>query len=92
MCALYDTSRSNACWESIADLVSDKMRANFCGYLELQNWTTAKTVAGDEGTDRDALTALFGLLSAAVPSHDPATVLRDLFQLDNDSETSSKGD
>jgi hypothetical protein len=49
-------------------------------------------VAGDEGTDRDALTALFGLPSSAVSSRDPATALRDLFQLDNDSETSSKGD
>lgn len=92
MCALYDTSRSNACREPIAELVSDKTRANFCGYLELQNWTIAKTVAGDEGTDRDALTTLFGLPSSAVPNHDPATVLRDLFQLDNDSDTSSKGD
>jgi hypothetical protein len=49
-------------------------------------------VASDEGTDRDALTALFGLPSSAVPSHEPATVLRDLFQLNNDSETSSRGD
>ncbi len=28
---------SNACREPIADFVSDKTRANFCGYLELRD-------------------------------------------------------
>ncbi|MGH8130491.1 MAG: hypothetical protein ACRES3_06525 [Steroidobacteraceae bacterium] len=59
MCRFYDTTKAKQCSEPIADPVSDKERANFCGYFE--------PIAGrfsprGTGTDqaRHALEALFG--------------------------------
>lgn len=33
MCEFYDTSKANACREPVAEAVSDKTRANFCGWF-----------------------------------------------------------
>lgn len=33
-CRFYDPSRPNSCQEPIAEAVTDKERANFCGYFE----------------------------------------------------------
>lgn len=34
MCEFYDTTRANACREPVAEPVSDKARANFCGWFQ----------------------------------------------------------
>ncbi len=34
MCRFYDTTKAKQCAEPVADPVSDKARANFCGYFE----------------------------------------------------------
>ena len=59
MCEFYDTSRANACREPVAEPVSDKTRANFCG------WFRPRPGLGGEGNDaaaaaRQALDDLFG--------------------------------
>lgn len=33
MCEFYDTSKANACRERAAEPVTDKTRANFCGWF-----------------------------------------------------------
>ena len=35
-CAFYDTTRANQCREPVAEPVSDKTRANFCGWFRPQ--------------------------------------------------------
>ena len=35
MCIFFDTASAQQCREPIADLVSDKQRANFCGYFQI---------------------------------------------------------
>jgi hypothetical protein len=35
-CAFYDTTRANQCREPVAELVSNKTRANFCGWFRPQ--------------------------------------------------------
>lgn len=48
-CRFYKTSAPNACSEPVADPVSDKTRANFCGYFEAveQNAGPADSNADD---------------------------------------------
>jgi hypothetical protein len=48
MCEFYDTTRANACREPVADLVSDKTRANFCG------WFRPRAGLAPAGTDAAA--------------------------------------
>lgn len=75
MCRFYDTSVASACREPVADRVTDKTRANFCGYLELR--TDAGTFsAGAAGGSAD-LDALFGIDDSST-SNGPATLV-DLF-------------
>ena len=35
MCVFFDTAAPQQCREPVADLVSDKQRANFCGYFTI---------------------------------------------------------
>jgi hypothetical protein len=60
MCAFFDSSVANSCREPVADPVTDKERANFCGYL--QPSTTAWRPADTEQARRSELelAALFG--------------------------------
>jgi hypothetical protein len=74
MCRFYDTSVSNACREPVADFVLNKIRSNFCGYLELL--TDAGTGVGVQSSANDGLNALFGLDESE--SAGPAS-LEDLF-------------
>ncbi len=59
MCRFYDTSVANACREPVADRVTDKTRANFCGYLELR--TDAGTYRAKSAGENADLNALFGI-------------------------------
>ena len=75
MCRFYDTSVASACREPVAHRVTDKTRANFCGYLELL--TDPATFAGNAAAENADLNALFGLDGSSKASG-PAT-LEDLF-------------
>ncbi len=59
MCRFYDTSVSNACREPVAERVTDKARANFCGYLELR--TDEGTYSASSADGSADLNALFGI-------------------------------
>lgn len=59
MCEFYDPVAPQQCREPVADAVSDKQRANFCGYFRLVS--RAVPVLGDEAeASRRQLEALFG--------------------------------
>ena len=86
MCRFYDTAVGNACREPVADFVSDKTRANFCGYLE---------VVADAGTDprekgpedgEDDLNALFGLDTDGREPDRSSSPLDDLFGLNDGTD------
>jgi hypothetical protein len=81
-CQFYDTAKASACQEPVADHVSDKTRANFCGYLSINT----DPFHGDEqgSANVDALGALFGIdnaLDSASPSsaEKAQDALEDLF-------------
>ncbi len=59
MCRFYDTSKAKHCSEPVAEPVSDKERANFCGYYEpvAGRYHSGGPVANQA---LDALNALFG--------------------------------
>lgn len=59
LCRFYDTSKAKSCAEPVADEVSDKTRANFCGYFEPTPGRFGPGGAADSGA-RSALEALFG--------------------------------
>lgn len=67
MCVFFDTAAPQQCREPVADLVPDKQRANFCGYLRLnpQAFTGPPEQAA---TARRQLDALFGGESPAAES------------------------
>ncbi len=75
MCRFYDTSVNNACREPVAELVSDKTRANFCGYLELRT-DAGQGGANDSSAATEGLNDLFGL--DGTPGDEPKS-LDDLF-------------
>jgi len=57
-CRYFKPGRSNDCLEPIADFVSDKERANFCGYFAAHPAAYVGEVA-DAGVLRDAVESLF---------------------------------
>lgn len=64
MCVFFAADAPQQCREPVADPVSDKQRANFCGYFQLN------PQAGTNAPERDAasrreLDALFGATTAA---------------------------
>jgi hypothetical protein len=64
MCEFFDTAQSQQCREPVADLVSDKQRANFCGYFQINPHAfTAPSDQTDES--RRQLDAVFGNESTA---------------------------
>ena len=64
MCVFFDTTLAQQCREPVADLVSDKSRANFCGYFQINpNAFSASTDQAAES--RRQLDALFGSESGA---------------------------
>lgn len=83
-CDFYDTSKAQACREPIADNVSDKTGANFCGYLMVKTDLSQDMRPG--GDDLQALGELFGVnaLDAVTPStnEQAQSALDDLFGVD----------
>jgi hypothetical protein len=78
MCEFFDATVAQQCREPVADLVSDKLRANFCGYFQIN--AHAFTAATDQGAGaRRQLDDLFGGESSeTAPESDSAgDVLRD---------------
>ena len=64
MCQFFDTAVAQQCREPVADLVSDKQRANFCGYFQINPHAfTAPSDQADES--RRQLDAVFGGESSA---------------------------
>ncbi|MCB1739555.1 MAG: hypothetical protein KDK91_04245 [Gammaproteobacteria bacterium] len=60
MCEFYDTGVARSCRESVADEVSEKTRANFCGYFRLRPNAHAPADADAARRARAELAALFG--------------------------------
>jgi hypothetical protein len=59
MCEFFDTAAPQQCREPVADLVSDKQRANFCGYFQINPHAfSVPSVQTDESGRQ--LDALFG--------------------------------
>jgi hypothetical protein len=64
MCEFFDAVAPQQCREPIADLVSDKSRANFCGYFKIN--PHAFTAPSDQAdASRRELEGLFGDASSA---------------------------
>jgi DNA-directed RNA polymerase subunit RPC12/RpoP len=72
MCVYFDTAVAQQCREPVADPVSDKQRANFCGYFQIN--PHAFTVSSDQTTaSRRQVDALFGGESPAAASETSTT-------------------
>jgi len=61
LCEFYDPTVSRSCREPIADHVSDKERANFCGYFKPRPNANDGNSQSAADTARAELEALFGL-------------------------------
>lgn len=57
-CLFYDRAVSKQCKETVAELVREKGKANFCDYFV---FAENRTVAADAGADQTARRALDGL-------------------------------
>lgn len=67
-CVYYDPRVANHCREPVADPVSDKTRANFCGYFQFRADACQPPPATQERSARAQLDSLFGAADAgAVP-------------------------
>ena len=69
MCIFFDTASAQQCREPVADLVSDKQRANFCGYFQINPHAFTASTDQAVASSRE-LDALFGSESSAVESGD----------------------
>ena len=58
MCVYFDTAAPQQCREPVAENVSDKQRANFCGYFQIN--PQAYAGPSDQAADSRKLDALFG--------------------------------
>lgn len=59
MCVYFDTAAPQQCREPVADNVTEKQRANFCGYFRIN--PHARAGKSDQGADSHRqLDALFG--------------------------------
>ena len=58
MCVYFDAAAPQQCQEPVADNVSDKQRANFCGYFQIN--PQAYAGPSDQTADSGKLDALFG--------------------------------
>lgn len=59
MCRFYDTTKAKQCAEPVAEPVTNKERANFCGYFEPAAGRFAPANPASESAQA-ALDALFG--------------------------------
>jgi hypothetical protein len=83
MCRFYDRGVGNACREPIADFVSDKTRANFCGYLEIRVASIGPDQDPNSAEVPSELNSLFGLDTELKAESDSTKALQDLFGLDS---------
>jgi hypothetical protein len=60
MCSYFDTKVSNSCREPIAEQVSDKTRANFCGYFQPSD-SAYREQNDSNSASKASLESLFGL-------------------------------
>ena len=72
MCEFFDTAASQQCREPVADLVSDKQRANFCGYFQISPHAYTASSGQTEESARQ-LDALFGGESSSADSESRTT-------------------
>ena len=90
LCAFFDASARRGCKEPIADEVTDKECANFCGYFQPVVIASGFTAPG--GAARDELESLFGLSPGAAPvspssAEAAQSELEKLFDQDNNPKT-----
>ena len=83
MCRFYEQGVGNACREPIADYVSDKTRANFCGYLEIRVTSIGPEQNLNSAEVPSDLNSLFGLEAELKTESDSTKALQDLFGLDS---------
>ncbi len=67
MCEFFDTAAPQQCREPVADLVSDKQRANFCGYFQISPHAFSAPMGQTDESHRQ-LDALFGGESSTAAS------------------------
>ena len=65
-CRHYDPSRHNACRETEAELVEDKVRRNFCEFFDL-NPAPFKAASGEASREADARRKLDSLFKGGGP-------------------------
>ena len=87
MCKYYDTRVSNSCREPIAEKVTDKKRANFCGYFQ-PNDSAYENADELANSDKASLESLFGLEQgesnlSSTDANKAKSELDSLFGLDN---------
>ena len=85
MCEFYDPSVGQMCREPVAEAVSDKQRANFCGYFKIN--PSAYSPSSDQSEEsRRQLEALFGgepssaKQESSNPTDEARQKLEDLFK------------
>ena len=84
MCVYFDTAAPQQCREPVAEKVSDKQRANFCGYFQIN--PQAYTDPSDQAADSQQLDALFGdetpgeAAEASASENESGTPLDQLFK------------
>jgi hypothetical protein len=80
MCEFFDPAAPQQCREPVADLVADKQRANFCGYLRINPKAYAAPDGKAEVSRRD-LDAMFDggdvASSSETGSRSPEDIARD---------------
>ena len=83
MCRFYDARVAKQCREPVADIVKDKHRPNFCGYLELnpEAWKPADHAAADAVAAN--LNALFDLDTPATTTGTAPSAAQSRQELDD---------
>jgi hypothetical protein len=66
MCVFYDPALGQQCREPVAESVTDKQRANFCGYFQI-NPNSYSAQPDQSAAARAQLDALFGGGASAAP-------------------------
>lgn len=87
MCKYFDTRVSNSCREPIAEKVSDKKRANFCGYFQPSD-SAYESADESSNSNKASLESLFGLEQgesnlSSTDANKAKSELDALFGLDN---------
>ena len=80
MCVYFDTTAPQQCREPVAENVSDKQRANFCGYFQINPQACAGP--SDQAADSLQLDALFGDGTAGEAAEDSGSEDESHQQLD----------